>query len=237
MLNNIIGAVAIYSLNGEHLDIIRYNEQFYKTVNVPDFVDRLVNIEQFVPEEDRPGLFKALHDAKENKLLGASVNVRFMLTNGNLSFYDIRFYYLGKKEGTDQFYGSAHNVSDLLNVVEEKKLISEYSKDNIIFIRKVYDKWDYTVSSHGLADVFGLSVEQLEKELNNGTFAHRVDSTKELRELMKVGSEHAKNGEDFEYSLIVNDKDHNKVKLHFTFIYVKEKTSNIIYLLISNIVK
>lgn len=237
MLNNIIGAVAIYSLDGKHLDIIRYNEQFYKTVNVPDFVDRLVNIEQFVPEEDRPGLFKALAESKANKLVGASANVRFRLTNGNLSFYDIHFYYLGKKEGTDQFYGSAHNVSELLNAVEEKKLISEYSSDNIIFVKKEYDKWLYSVASHGLANIFGLTSQELEIELNNGAFARRITNKKELRQLMNEGKTHADNKEDFVKSLYAYDKDGNKINLNLTFKYVGDKASNIVYILSSSITK
>ena len=236
MLNNIIGAVAIYSVLDTNIDIIRYNEQFYKTVDVPDFVDRLVNIEQFVPEEDRPGLYKAFEEAKENKLLGGSVNVRFYLTNGNLSFYQIRFYYLGKKEGRDQYYGSAHNVSSLLNAVEQQRLISEYSSDSIIFISKEYGKWHYEVSSHGLAKVFGLSTHELEEELNNGNFAKRITNKKELKALMQEGAKHEENKEDFVKVLPARDKDGNAINIQLSFVYVKNKTSNIIYLLHTSLV-
>ena len=233
MLNNILGPVAIYSLKGEHVDIIRYNEQFYQAVNVPDFMDRLVAIDQFVPEEDRPALFNALAKAKENKLLGYTAAVRFGRIDGTLAYFEIHFYYLGKKEGADQFYGSAHNMTSLLNVTEEKKLISQYSTDNIIFVTKVYDKWRYEVSSNAIAELFGCDASKVEEELNNGEFAKRIVSPRGLKSLMAEAEKHAAKGEDFEKEVEIYDKDHNKVNLSLSFAYVRNKTSNIDYVLVA----
>lgn len=231
MLNNILGPVAIYSLSGNSVDIIRYNEQFYRAVNVPDFAERLVAIEQFMPEADRPLMLETLEEAKRNKLLGASANLRFYLTDGTVSFFDIHFYYLDKKEGTDRFYGSAHNVTQLLDAVEEKKLISEYSSDNIIFADKVYNAWRFRVSSNGVAHFFGLTAAELEWELNEGLFAKRFVNPRQFKAAMNKADEYAKKGESFEETFRIYDLDKRVLELEISFTYVQKKSSNVIFLL------
>ena len=237
MLNNILGPVAIYSAQGNHVDIVRYNEQFYRAVNVPDFTERLVNIEQFVPDEDKPILFNTLNEAKNSKLLGASGLIRFILTNGTMSFFEIHFYYLGRKEGADQYYGSAHCVTALADAVEEKKLISELSSENIIFVNKVYGKWTYKVSSNGMASRFGLTAAELEEELNSGEILKRISPQKEFRQIMKAADEHAAKKENFSGQVTCVDKDHRHFRVNMSFIYAQDKSSNIIFAIVADIVK
>ena len=232
MLNNIIGSVAIYSYDEEHVDIIRYNQQFFEAVNVPDFLEKLVHIENVMPEEDRPLLFKALEDAKENKLTGSSQTLRFMRQDGIMSSFRIHFYYLGKKEGTDRFYGSAVNVTELTDLAESKKLVAKYSSDNMIFVKKVSGHWQYSVMSHQLSDVVGLSVDELEKELNNGEYAKRVVSQKDLKDFMKLAAELPnKKGvvTEKEFAIITNKQE--KIKIRISIEYVGDESNNIEYIL------
>ena len=236
MLNNILGPVAIYSVQGDHVDIVRYNEQFYRAVNVPDFTERLVNIEQFVPDEDKPILFDTLKEAKNSKLLGATGLIRFILTNGTMSFFEIHFYYLGRKEGADQYYGSAHCVTELADAVEEKKLISELSSENIIFVNKVYDKWTFKVSSNGMASRFGLTAAELEEELNSGEIVKRISPQKEFRQIMKAADEHAAKKENFSGQITCLDKDHRRFRVNMSYIYVQDKTSNVIFAILATVV-
>ena len=70
MLNSIIGAVAIYSLREDRVDIVRYNQQFYESVASGEFQSRLEAIENYMPEEDRPLLFETLKLAQKDKLNG-----------------------------------------------------------------------------------------------------------------------------------------------------------------------
>jgi hypothetical protein len=78
MLNNIIGAVALYSWDGENTDIVRFNQQFYESVDVPDFMEKLTNIERVMPPEDVPVLHSLFKEAKEHRLSGSSGMVRFV---------------------------------------------------------------------------------------------------------------------------------------------------------------
>ena len=239
MLNNIIGAVAIYSLKDNQLDIIRYNQQFMDSVNIPDFVDRLEGIEKFMPEEDRDNIFKALHEAKNNKLTGSSSTFRFYRTDGILASFKMHFYYIGKKEGADRFYGSAINNTELYDLKDEQSLVAKYSKDNLIFIRRVDNRWIYNVASHALSDIVGLSPKELEEELNNGKFAKRITSPKELSTFMQEVEASINNPEKrLHFSKIFNitTKDQKKINIEITIDYVGDQTNNIVYILKTKLV-
>ena len=239
MLNSILGSVAIYSVSGDKIDIIRYNQQFYESVNVPDFVDRLENIEQFVPINDRPALYKALKDAKEDKYNGASVVTRFLRTDGLYASFRMHFYYLGLKEGTDRYYGSATNVTELSDLVEIKKLVAEYSNDNLICVSRVNNQWKYTVISHYLSDVIGLKPAELEEELNNGKFAHRVTPAKDLKNFMAHVEERFKSKENnkkftTEFTIVTNS--HKKIRIRINAEYVGDTNVNVSYVLKTELV-
>lgn len=239
MLNTIIGSVAIYSWNKDqdHVDIVRYNQQFFEAVGVPEFSERLTNIEQFLPKVDRPKIFKVLKEAMENRYSGARETLRFYRTDGTLSSFSIHFYHLGRKEGSERFYGSAINVTELTDFKDATKLIAQYSTDNMIFITRVYDKWRYKVISHGLSDVLSLSPAELEKELNDGRFAKRVLDQKALKNFMIQSKKNADNKMDFTQSFTILDNNHKQIVLDLTFKSVKAEASNIEYILITKIAK
>ena len=236
MLNNIIGAVAIYAWKGEHIDIVRYNQQFFESVDLPDFVERLENIEQFLPKEDHPIMFDALKEAVDNRLTGSTRILRFYRSDGTLSSFRIHFYYIGKKEGYERFYGSATNVTELADLQDSKSLVAKYSNDNMIFIKKVYDKWVYLVISHGLSDVLDLSPSELEIELNNGQFAKRILNQKELKAFMTQSEMFYNKNMDFTQQFEIYDNHHNKVMIHLSFSCVKGQSNNIDYILRTKIV-
>ena len=232
MLNNIIGAVAIYSVNKGHVDIVRFNQIFRDSVNVPEFADRLNNIEQFLPEKEVDSFFKAFKEAKENRLNGATGVFKFLRTDGLYSSFKMHFYYIGKKEGTDRFYGSATNVSELNDLNENKELITKYSTDNMIFVSRVNDSWKYTVISHSLSDIIGLTPSELEVELNNGLFAKRVVNAKDLMKLMDEGLKAHLNHQKSEFTtvLIENTNKKTKAKLELSIRYVADESTNVVYL-------
>ena len=231
MLNKVIGAVAIYSWRKDQTDIVRFNQQFYESVNASDFAERLENIERFLLKEDVDTMYIAFSEAMANKLNGSSAILRFSRNDGALLWYDIHFYYLGKKEDGERFYGSAHNVTELMSLKEQRNVISKYAVDNIILVTRLEDKWVYSVVSHGLSDLFGLSPNELEKEMNNGSFAKRVVDQKALKNLMKESEEHFNKNENFESEVIILDKNQKQVKMHLSFICANANTSIPTYVL------
>ncbi|MBQ6730812.1 MAG: EAL domain-containing protein [Bacilli bacterium] len=232
MLNNIIGPVAFYSWDGKKTDIVRFNEQFYQAVHVNNFAERLVFIEQFIHPDDCIKMHDAFRFAMMDKLNGHSETLRFFTPSGTVLSFFIHFYYLGKKEGGERFYGAAHNVTELTDLKEEVKLIANYSKDSLLFLRKIDDDWYYSVASRGLSDIFDITPVEFEKELNEHEFAKkRVVSRKKHDEFMKTFYELAKKKGNFEGDLEVYDSSHHVVTLHVTFTCVSGQSNNIAYVL------
>lgn len=231
MLNNILGAVAIYSWTGKHVDIVRYNQQFYESVSVPEFTERLTNIEQFLPKDDQPKLFAALKEAMSNRLTGATADLRFFKTDGSLTYYRIRFYHLGKKEGGERFYGSAINVTELVMLKEEKKLIASQTLDDTIFVRRQFDKLHYSVASHGLADLIGETPEELEEELNSGAFMKRIIKVNVLNEFIKKVRSSSAEAKSFSQTLEVLNNKNEKVVIELLFNKLSSDKTSIDYVL------
>ena len=231
MLNNILGPVAIYSWDGENkVDIVRFNQQFYESVSVSDFHEKLENVQNTVPEKDKVNFINLFKEAKEHKLLGSRGTVRFYKADGTLTAFDMRVYYIGKNEGTDRFYGSTHNITELEDIKQAMTLISKYSVDNYIFLKRLNNKWVYKVVAYNLTGIFGLTKEQLEKELNDGSFkkrykegdfdrVHNIVSKGELKEpITETISIKTNKGEFVKYSM--------------TFISCEGITNNIKYMVL-----
>ena len=231
MLNNIIGPVAFYSWNGKTTDIVRFNEQFYKAVNVSTFAERLENIERFIHADDATKMHNAFQKAMEDKLIGSYQVLRFYAPDGTVLSFFMHFYYLGKKEGGERFYGSAQNVTELADLQEEKRLIANYSKDSMMFLKKVNNKYSYSVASRGLADIFDITPAELEEELNTNEFIRkRVVNRKKYEAFKKEFGAYAKEKRNFETSVEVYDSNRQPVVLYLSYTCVSGVSNNIEYI-------
>ena len=111
-------------------------------------------------------------------------------------------------------------------------MIANYSKDSLIFLRKVSNIWYYSVASRGLADLFDITPAEFEKELNEREFARkRVVNRKKYEEFMNAFHSFADKKRNFEGSLDVYDSSHHVVTLHLTFTCVSGQSNNIAYVL------
>ena len=232
MLNNIIGPVAFYSWDGKKTDIVRFNEQFYKAVHINEFAERLEHIEQFIHPDDAPKMHAAFAKAMKDKLNGYSETLRFYTPDGTILSFYIHFYYIGKKEGGERFYGSAQNVTELSDLKEEVNLIANYSKDTMVFLRKVDKNWIFSVASRGLADLFDITPMELEREFNEHEFARKhVVNRKDYDEFSRAFTSFAEKKGNFEGVLDVYDSTHHVVSLRLSFTCVSGQSNNIAYVL------
>ena len=232
MLNNIIGPVAFYSWTGEQTDIVRFNEQFYKAVHINEFAERLENIERFIHVDDAPKMHAAFQAAMENKLNGASETLRFYTPDGTVLSFFIHFYYMGRKEGGERFYGAAQNVTELSDLIEEKRLIANYSKEGLAFIRKVNNEYIYSVVSRGLSDVFDITPFELENEINNHEFARkRVVNRKKYELFAKAFKTYTSQKKNFEANIDVYDSNRQPLNIVLNFTCVSDLSNNIEYIL------
>ena len=232
MLNNILGPIAFYAWDGKNTDIVRYNEQFYQAVHIPEFTERLENIERFVHKDDADKMHRAFKDAIENKLTGSSEVLRFYTPDGTILSFNMRFYHLGNNEGKDRFYGAAQNVTALTDLLEEKKLVSHFSQDGLAFIKRVNGKLVYSVTSRGIADLFDITPEQLEEELNSGDFAKKRVSNRRKYDVFKKNFEQfAKEKKNFNASIEVYDTNRHPITLNLNFTCASDSSNNIEYIL------
>ena len=183
MLNSILGAVAIYSLREDRVDIVRYNQQFYESVASGEFQSRLEAIENYMPEEDRPLLFETLKLAQKDKLNGADGTFRFYLENGKLTVFYIKFYYIGDNDGYPKFYGSAIRITETSRLRDQYNILAEKNDKTIYFAEKNNDKWTFTVGCNGLKKYTHYTNEELEHVLNNIEDAKYSEHAKTFLEL------------------------------------------------------
>ncbi len=215
MLNSILGPVAIYAWKDERLDIIRFNQQFYQSVSDSEFHERLENIQNWVPDEDKPRLYELLNTAMSSKLSESEGAIRFRKADGVVTNFIIHFFYLGDVDGTHRFYGSATNITEYTDLQQQMKLIAKYSSDTILFLTR-RESGDITiqVATHGLEKDTGLSIDELKKELNDRSIAKRI-----------IGNEVREN---------LNKLDHNSFKekaelvLPFKVINTRGETLNLL---------
>ncbi len=232
MLNNILGAVAYYSWDEKVVDIVRFNQQFYNSVNVPDFQERLRNIERFMPSDDIPKLHNALKLAREKRLNGSEEVLRFYKTDGTLSTYLMRFYYIGEQEGTSRYYGSANNITSLADLKEKLELISHFSSNTIIFMKRIKkeDKWQFEVLSHGLSEETMLTKEEFEDGLNNRSlYQFLSQANAKMIKTFVVDAFKNKHGIAIEYEF--TRKDGTNVPLKLKADPVDEETSNVEFII------
>ena len=179
MLNHIIGPAAIYALHGEDIDIIRFNQMFYRAVNVPDFHSKLLSIQRLMPQNEIPELFSTLKQAYDDRLNGSSGVFTFRKIDGSAARFLIHFYFLNEDGEQRRFYGSARDVTEITNLHWHMELLSRFTSRTVLFLLYRQGEYAFEVPAHGLEKDMGLSRQQLEEELNSGVLHKRVTSTKE----------------------------------------------------------
>ena len=174
MLNHIIGPAAIYSVHGEDIDIIRFNQMFYQAVNVPDFTAKLLSIQKVMPENEVPEMFDTLRKAYEDRLNGANGVFTFKKIDGSAARFLIHFYFLNEDEDKTRYYGSARDVTDITNLQRHIDLLSRFTSRTVMFL--LYNQGEYTfeIAAHGLEKKLCISREELTEELNANRFYKRL---------------------------------------------------------------
>jgi len=173
MLNHIIGPAAIYSVHGEDVDIVRFNQMFYHAVNVPDFNAKLLSIQKLMPEHEVPELFDTLNKAYNDRLNGADGVFSFKKIDGTSARFLIHFYYLNEDGGSIRYYGSARDVTEITNLQYHMELLSRFTSRTILFLRYNQGVYSFDIAANGLGKELELSSQQLLDELNDNTFYKR----------------------------------------------------------------
>ena len=230
MLNNILGPVAFYAWKDEQVDITRFNEQFYEAVNAPDFAERLEHIERFVPDEDKPKLYAMFKEANEHKAGGAKALVRFNRIDGVLMTFFLRVYFISEEGGFKRFYGSASDLTSFTDLRQKMSLIAQYSSDTIIFLKKINGKFSFDIAAHGLEKVSGISIEELDKELNERTIVQKRFSRGNHIDLKELFERSYVNNRPFSMPISVKKDDGSIIRIHMKADPVSDQANNVEYI-------
>ena len=213
------------------VDIIRFNEQFYEAVDVPDFMERLDNINRFMPPLDIDRIQLLLRQAKEDRLNGSTGILHFYKTDGTLTTFYMRFYYLRREEDRDIFYGAVQNITRLATLEKQIMLLSRFSAETIIFLtRKPDGSFSFAVLFNALEKEIGMTREQLEQVLNENDFYNRF-GFENPRSVFERLLDHIHKSESFEAALNVKDVEGNQLELRAYGDYVIDDTDTMDYII------
>ncbi|MBQ6336967.1 MAG: EAL domain-containing protein, partial [Ruminococcus sp.] len=230
MLNNILGPCAIYSWHGEDLDIIRYNEQFYEAVNIPNFKERLTSIQQFMPKSDLPSMYKLLHDAVSDRLNGAVGVLHFYKTDGTLTTFYMRFYYLHSDGEQKIFYGSVRNITKLSTLEKQMSLLSYISDITVLFLSRTHEgEIRFSVLFNALEPEIGMSAHELEALLNSQDLMRIIDPDKRSPDFNMILQKIIRS-ESFATQLYIKDKNGDPLPLNVTGNYIPDDTNTLDYI-------
>lgn len=177
MLNNLLGAIGIYSWHDDKVDIVRFNEQFYEEVGIEHLENHLENTQDYVDKMDAERYFELLREAMEDEIRGATDVIRHRKADGTPFDIIVHFYYIGEVDGCKRFYGAVRNVTQITRMRDELRLMSRIANISVAFLRSRKGKWTLNVGVHGLREELGISPFQLEAELEDRTFFDRLDKT------------------------------------------------------------
>ncbi len=231
MLNNILGPCAFYSLHGDGVDIVRYNEQFYEAVDIPNFADRLENIQRFMPKSDVPLMLDLLHNAVKDSMNGAKGILHFYKTNGTLTTFFMHFYYLHTEGECQIFYGAVQNITKLSNLEKQVTLLARIAAETVLFLSRMPDDTiRFTVLFNGLEAETGLDARTLEQSLHNKSFYARFQSkdTPSVYDSLRYKIEHS---EAFTTVLHTQNAAGDPLDLIAHGNYMQDNTENMNYII------
>ncbi len=171
MLNNILGPVAIYRWNGDSVDIIRYNQQFYQMVGIEinQLEERRKAIERFLYPDDREKFFRMLERASADRLNGARAVVRVYRPNGALLWISLQMYFMEENEQGVHFYGASEDVTELQYI--NQAIPGGYHRC------AVDGGFEFYFISEGFLGLVGYTAEEIKEKFDNRfiNMVHRDD--------------------------------------------------------------
>lgn len=173
MLNNILGAVAFYSLEDGDLTITRFNEQFYRAISDGSMQQRQQAIQHYVVKEDWPALYEALDQACLCLPTGGTCEVRFYKSDNSVFWFRMHFFYLRTEGKKRIFFGQVQDVTEIRQQCLEFFEVLREKADVTMMINLDKQTIQYINASDPLSQV-GLPNMQLQSSIE-ATVQNRID--------------------------------------------------------------
>ena len=227
MLNNILGAVAFFFRHGEHVDITRFNERFYKTAKAcDDFQDNLKDVQNLIHPVDLPQFYDLFDRADADHLNGASGMVRILLSDDAVGRFLFHVYFLEENDSGKKYYSSMEDITESTALQAQMRMLSLFSSDSIVFLRNRKERYSFHVVVHGLHEDLGLDQAAFEAELNDQSFFRRIveEDRAPLRQLSLDSEAH---GEGFHVPFRLKNARGEVIALDLKTDYVHDENTDV----------
>lgn len=124
LLNNILGAIALYQYDGKQLELARCNDQYCRIVHHDEDEESKQGYDLFetILQDDRQILVRGLEKAKDSGDSGVEIHVRRFRSDGRIIWLQIRIFYLSTTNQKDLYYASVSDVTGQMEAVEELRV-------------------------------------------------------------------------------------------------------------------
>ncbi len=129
-------------------------------------------------------------------------------------------------EGILCYQAVAIDVTDLVKLQNRMRLLSKFSTDDVVFVRRKGEGYRYRVVVHGLEDKLGYTANEFEKLLNNNELLNQMDpaENERLREITRRGLEE-KRPVEFDFSMPTASG--GSIRLHMKTDHVTDDSSKV----------
>ena len=132
-------------------------------------------------------------------------------------------------EGQVCFQSVAIDVTDMVKLRNQMRLISEHISDDVVFVKREEKGYKYRVVIHGMENRLGITAKQLEKLLNSGEFYRQVDP-QEAERLKQATMTALERKEPFECVFTVRTPNGESVRLRMKNDHVDDASSKVEYI-------
>ncbi len=138
---------------------------------------------------------------------------------------------LSDLDGMLCFQAVAVDVTDMVKLRNQMRLLSEHVSDDVVFVKRKDKGVKYRVVIHGLEKKLGITAKQFEKLLNSGEFYRQMDP-QEAKRLEEVTINALEHKQPFEFDFAVRTPDERVVHLHMKNDRVDDASSKVEYICI-----
>jgi PAS domain S-box-containing protein len=127
MLNNMLGAIALYEVYEDQCEVLRVNQEYYRITgdNPSDMEDRRWFLLNRIYKDDRDWVLNIFENAYSNPIRGGEGIFRQYRLSGELMWVHIRVFFLREQDEHRLYYGA---VRDATEQMEQRQQLEDSQK-------------------------------------------------------------------------------------------------------------